>query len=407
MAIFDALAGSQGVNTAGWSALGSALGGGQAVQQNAYQQGVLRGAQSANLLEEARKRRNANVASNALQEADFNAPDQRNAIIANQLMAGQNPNELSQALGHYQENDLRGNLIAKAMQPGVDMASLNPGLAVFNGKPVETTRIEGNTVINPYVDPDAQAGVGGNIPTAIGQADIGLKGAQATNAYASAGEHNAQATHALQTIGKIETDSLGHAVSVNPGTGKSIPIIDSDGNPISMALKGTGGASGLKASPLSPTTATQIFGAPGIKGDANPEYQQFEAWRAQMGDDDPRYLNGDFAAQQWQLRKQNTASAINDAVNASLVGRATGKVSAPSLNVAPNTDGGSSDIASALAANPQGGGSAGAATSQPSNQSKSFSNDAPAQPKSKEEFDSLPSGTPFINPSDGKLMRKK
>src|ERR1700761_3491237 len=237
MAIFDALAGAQGVNTAGWSALGSALGGGGIQQQNAYQQGVLRGAQSANLLEEARKRRNANVAANALQDADFSAPDQRNAIIANQLMAGQNPNELSQALGHYQQNDLRGNLIARAMQPGVDIASLNPGLAVFNGKPVETTRVEGNTVINPYVDPNAQGSVGGNVPTAIGQADIGLKGAQATNAYASAGEHNAQATHALQTIGKIETDSLGHAVSVNPGTGKSIPITDSDGNPISMALK--------------------------------------------------------------------------------------------------------------------------------------------------------------------------
>ena len=390
----------------GWSTLGAVLGGGPAVQQNAYQRGVLQGAQSANLLEEARKRRNTNLAIQTLQGSDFSAPDQRNAIIGNVLAAGGNPNSLAEALGNYQKNDLQATLAQRALTPGVDIASaLNPGLAVYAGKPVETSKIEGNTILNPYVDPSQQAAVGGNVPTDIGQADIGLKGAQATNALASAGEHNAQATHALQTIGKVETDSLGHGVVVNPGTGKSIPVTDDSGNPIALALKGGNGTpSALKPAPLSPTTATQIFGAPGIKGKANPEYQDFEAWRAQKSEDDPRFLNGDFAAQQWQLRKQSTTDAISNAVNASLTKTGNGQVSAGNANVAPNTDGGASDISSALEANP-GGSSAGAATSKPTPQA-SYTTDQPAQPKTQAEFDALPKGAPYLNPADGKLYRK-
>jgi hypothetical protein len=399
----------------GWAAIGNALAGGGGSEQRAYQTGVVQGAQSANLLEEARKRRDANLALQGINAQSFTGAQsdpngQGGAALLSALVhAGVNPDQVASALGEMQNTSQRGQVFQQAQQPGVSVAALNPVLAALNGKPVETSKIEGNTIINPYLDPISQAQVGGNQPTAIGQADIAEKGAQAKSALAAAFEHSAQGQHALATINDVQTDSLGNAVLVNRGTGGSKPVLDALGEPVALGTKGSGGAGGKVTLP-SPQEMQQAFGAPRIGGQGNPRAQDFLAWQALQAQQDPRFNNGSFALQQYALHQQGGNLAANQTASAAdalglanpIANRANATglvqknedgnvVAAPTTVVSPGT----TNVMAALAQQ-----------NQPQ-QPKSFSNDSPAEPKSKAEFDALPSGTPFINPSDGKLMRKK
>lgn len=266
----------------GFSDLGAALGGLDQSQSNAYQTGMLRGAQGADLLEQARQRRNKNLAMAAITpdkiaSAQADPAGQGASDLAAALVqGGVNPSEVSNYIRSMQGTGMRGQAWQAATQPGASVASLNPMLAVIDGKPVAVSGVEGNTLINKYVDPSQQAAAGGNVPTAVGQSDI-------TAALARAGASNASAARSYAGIGAdkagnydLVTDGSGNMVRVNKLTGQPTPITMADGTPLTAKK----GASGTSAGKVPPSVYEAVLGKALPTGKPNPMQLQFQNYMA-------------------------------------------------------------------------------------------------------------------------------
>lgn len=95
-----------------------------------------------------------------------------------------------------------------------DMARANSSLALASGKPIETTKVDGSgQVINPYGDPSQQVNL-----TAIGDAVVREKGANAADKSASAGAHAAAARlRDVQANAGGYNPSTGRGTTVRPG----------------------------------------------------------------------------------------------------------------------------------------------------------------------------------------------
>lgn len=196
----------------GWSELGAMLGGGggQFRQEQLQQQGLLAGMRQASLLEDARQKRDAAMGMNQLPQALQNVMSPNDPVtgqaydpavqqqfqadlVTNLLRAGKDPRQVSGFLKDQQGIDWGKQAMAAATGAQPDLNLVNRIDMVRNGKPVDLTSVEGDTLVNRMVTPDQQAAQGGNTPTQIGIADMMLKGAQAHAANAAAGEHSAHA----------------------------------------------------------------------------------------------------------------------------------------------------------------------------------------------------------------------
>lgn len=298
----------------GWSSLGRTLGGGGMQAQNAFALGQYRGAQMANVLEEARMRRDKNLALQSITPEALADPAQRSAITAAMIRAGEDPNHLAESDLTNQRAGIQALALQNATSATPDLNLQNRLLAVYNGKPVDLSTVQGNTLLSQFVTPDEQAQYGGNVPTAVGQSEItkAMAGAAAENARAAASY--ASAKRQLAGIGAdkaanyelVDTaDGLMRVNKLDPTDAQ--PVTTDSGSAITRLMR-TSGAGGGKSIP-SPATLKQVFGEPKVGGEPNEQTQDFLSWQALQAQNDPRYNNGDFALQQYLLRASGSQRA--------------------------------------------------------------------------------------------------
>lgn len=302
----DAIFGPPAGVTDGWARLGEVLGGTGQVRQNAYNRGVMQGAQVADVMEQARRRRDQNIGFSGItpevvQAALAGNPDARATLAASGLHAGINLDTLGGGLNNLIKGGQEQTLFNDATN-GVPIDQLNARLAVLHGQPVKLTEVQGNTVINPYALPNQQAAVGGNTPTAVGQSDIGRNLALAEQARAGAFRNTAEGQHALSEINQVGTDDNGNAILINRLHGNTQGITDTAGSPLRIQPKGAGQLSDPK-----PSALDQAFGKAPNDHKPNPEYQQFKLFQQLHAADDPAYNNGDYALAQYMAAKSGTA----------------------------------------------------------------------------------------------------
>lgn len=310
----DVLFAAPSAVTAGWSQLGRVLGSHNQVQQNAYARGVQQGASTADVMEQARRRRDMNVGFEQVTpeavQAAMNGGSGSSALLSSLIHAGANTEQIAQAMGHLQNQGFSQQLWDRT-QHGGTISDINPGLAIIGGKPVALTGVEGNTLIDKYALPNEQAAVGGNVPTAVGQSDISRALAEAGQANAGAARNMAEAERARAGIGadkaanyELATDSgTGQSVLVNKLTHQEVPITNAQGAPVTLGPKsGTGQMTDPK-----PEILEQAFGKP-IQGSAkgNPEYMAYKQFQRDHAQIDPAYNNGDYALAQYMSAKGGT-----------------------------------------------------------------------------------------------------
>jgi hypothetical protein len=342
----------------GWSQLGAVLGGGPQLRQQAYQLGMETGARQADLLEQARTRRDQNLGLQAITPDAITAaqtdPDAAASLVSAMFHAKLDPRQLSGYQKDQQGIGFRNDAMAAAQDPSVSLDSLNRRMLVIGGKPVDLTHVADGVAYNPMVDPHSQT----IDPTQVGLAEIMLRGAQAAQANAGAREHDAQAR-----LADTKTAAGGFA----PDHGETKPTLP----PIS-ALGATLGQGYDKATGLVTIPPEKM--------------QQFLAWQAGKAKDDPRYNNGAFALQHY-ASEAPIGSGVHDSPE---------DIGADSLG----------DLMGVAAAKPHPGSQSAPAPAAASTQTAPAA-DAPKQPATQAEFDALPKGSLFINPADGRLMRKK
>lgn len=300
----------------GWSALGQALGGGGLRTQNAFITGQLRGAQIANVLEQARMRRDKNLAIQSITPEALADPTQRSAIAAAVLRAGGDPNHLAEYDATNQKSGIQAMALQNALSNTPDLNLGNRLSQAYTMKPVDLSTVQGGTLINQFVTPDEQAAYGGNTPTAVGQSEIAkaLAGAKAEDARAAA----SYASAARQRAG-IGADKASNYELVDTADGlvrvnkldptDATPVTSGTGSAITRLIR-TGGAGGGRDIP-SPATLKQVFGEPKVGGEPNEAAQDFLSWQALQAQTDPAYNNGDYALQQYLLRQSGAKHAAN------------------------------------------------------------------------------------------------
>lgn len=267
----------------GFSELGAALGGAQQGQANAYQTGILRGAQGADLLEQARERRNKNLAMSSITpakiaaaQADPSGPA-ASELGAALVQAGENPEQMANYEKVMQGTGWGNQAMTVATSPNADLNLLNRINMVRDGKPAALSGVQGNTLLSTMVTPDQQAAVGGNVPTAVGQSDI-------TAALARAGASNASAARQYAGIGAdkagnydVVTDGNGNMVRVNKlDPSAAMPITLPGGVP----LVGKVGTAGASAGKVQPSVLDAVLGKASTTGKPNPQQALFQVYMA-------------------------------------------------------------------------------------------------------------------------------
>lgn len=342
----------------GWSELGAIMGGGKQMRQQAYDMGVTQQARQADLLEQARTRRDQNLGLQAITPETVGAaqadPQAAAELVSAMLHAKIDPRHLSGYQKDQQSIGFRKDAMAAAEDPNVSLDSINRRMLVIGGKPVDLTNVSGGVAFNPMVDPHSQT----IDPTQVGLAEMMLKGAQAEQANAGARAHDAQAR-----LANTKADAGGF----KPGSKDPKPTLPPLGALGATLGQGYDKATGLVTIP--------------------PEkMQQFLAWQAEKAQGDPRYNNGAFALQHY-ASEAPLGSGVHDApadVGADSLGDLMG-VSAPK----GESTGPTPMPPAAKPADP------------------APATDEPKKPTTQAEFDALPKGALFINPADGRLMRKK
>lgn len=345
----------------GWNELGAMLGGGDGVQRERLREaGMEAGVRQADLLEQARQRRDENlglqgITPEAVAAAQSDPTGTGAATLVSALLhAKRNPNETATGLQNFQKTKFSGDAMDAALDPSTSLDSLNRRMLVIGGKPVDLSKVEGNVALNPMVSPDSQT----MNPTQIGLADMLLKGAQAGAANAAAGEHSANAR-----LADTKTAAGGFA----PDHGATKPSLPPIGILGAMLGQGYDKATGLVTIP--------------------PEKMQgFLAWQSKKAATDPRYNNGDFAAQHY-ASEAPLGSGIHDSPADVGAADLTSMMAEPAAASAPAA------TAAKAAKAPDGG-----IKKNP---------DGAYLPASHDDFNALPKGALFINPADGSLRRKQ
>lgn len=388
----------------GFQTFGAILGGGDRMASNAYNTGVVQGAQGADLLEEAASRRNKNVAmaamtSDLVQRAQSGDPAAQAQLISGAVQAGVNPQQITGAQQDQQAIGWGDKSMAMALDPHADLNTLNRVQIVRSGKPVQLSDVKDGVSLDQYVTPDQNTFT----PTAVGQSEMAQH-------LAAAGASNASAARQYAGIGAdkaanydIQNTTDGHVARINKLTGQSDLVMNPDGTPMSALLSGRGVGTPEK---VAPTVYEQNFGKPSTNGGPNAKMQQFQAYRAIH----PELDEAD-ALQKFELADQNTFDGSTpltladgvpldaNQVTANRTGKPVmDKTDTTKVLARPVVIADAPSLSTALSG---GGGGAPPVTTAP------VATGGPAMPKSQADFQALPKGAQFINPADGRLMVKK
>lgn len=261
------------------------------------------------------------------------------------VRAGQNVNEIGGLMKTLQSEAMRRAARDAAVRG--DLNGANAQLMGLADKPVTLSQVTDGVAFNPIVAPGSNA----FDPTAVGQAMINQRNAAAANSMANAG-----AAGALTDLRKVQTAAGGF----NPNTGskdKLPPISD-----ITSILPRKRPADDPLATPApDPEQVAQVISWLGQHPGAN------------VGD----YVN-------------NAPVGSPGAVVPNDVGQLLTAATTPAVGPSGDVETPAENAAEPREEPVTGQGASG-----------------PKMPASQAEFDALPSGTLFINPADGRLMRKK
>jgi hypothetical protein len=377
----------------GWGDLGAALAGnggsGDLAGMRGYQLGLEAARGRASLdqaMYDARKKRDEEIGRQNLVDAARKSGDDD---LANFFMQSTNPSEIAGYRLGTQRLGFFNDAMAAARAPHPDMNTVNRMLAVMSGQPHDLTKIEDNTVLNPMVTPDQQS----LVTTDIGRAMI-----EATRSLA--GQRNAAARANDALAGKREAGDDGVDEETMQSLMAQASTMANIGGPGAnqdaadawlrdqVALHGGFGKTGKTGGgDLTKTEIDALFGSP--DGGLNQgEYRSFLRYQHQQAQRDPRFASSRFAARSWVANNMGNAT-----------GGSSTTAPIPSAAVAPSLG---SRLMDALMGSLDGGTQRGPV--DPGGQTTA--SDA-VRPRSQQEFDSLAPGTLFVNPADGRLMRKK
>jgi hypothetical protein len=378
----------------GWGDLGAALAGNGGSSDLAGIRGYQLGLETARrrlsideALYEERKRRDEEIGRQNLVESARRAGDDD---LANFFLQSTNPASIGNYRIDRQKLQHGDAAWSAATAPNADMNAVNRMLAVMSGKPVDLTKIEGNTVLNPTVTQDQQH---------LQTNDIGQAMIAATNALAAQRNAGARANDAL--AGKREAgdggidDETMQSLMAQASTMANIggPGANQDAADAwlrdQVALHGGFGKTGKTGGggDLTKTEIDALFGSPDGGLNQN-DYRAFLRYQHQQAQRDPRFASSRFAARAWVTNNMGGATGGSDTT-----------APVPGAAVAPGLG---SRLMDALT-----GAVSGGAPSGPVDPGSQTTASDAVRPRSQQEFDALAPGTLFVNPADGRLMRKK
>lgn len=426
----------------GFSDFGAALGSVGQSRANAYQTGMYRQAQASDVLEQARERRDKNVAMAAITPQTFTdyqgSPGGAGGAEAQAIFAraGINPSEYANANATNFGVQQKINNLA-ALDAGGSIESLNPRMAIVKGDPLKLSSIEGDTLLNPYATPDQNRASAGYGATDVGQAHIIEYGAAANAHNASAG---ASAASAARQMAGITADRAGNYDEIETADGVlRHNKLTNEVTPITY-----NGQNVQKQGNITPTLPPEgILGAlvgknnSGAAGVATPSplgMQQFLTWQQKKAETDPRYNNGSYAAARYAaeapygsslavqmpgkpghqlvisqptVAPNNNPQDFNDALGISRPKSDVAdvvKTNAP-VSAAQQVNSGITAGTPAIIANGRAtqavDPSAPMTVLQPGQEPGGM-----ARPTTQAAFNALPKGAQFINPSDGTVRTK-
>ena len=424
-----------GAPSAGWSQLGAAFAGGGG-QQAAFAKGALQGGELQSTLALAKQRQ---IETSIAQQKLDSQTNLQQSLIAGGIPANQaqilasvfNAGHDKHQVGEYQ-NDQQKNAIFQAAlqsaQNGTDSLT-NRLLSVGEGKPMVLSAVQDNTILNPHAPPSEQS-----FPSSeLGQAMIGAQGASVQERLAQAGAALALASKRGATV----TGGIGNSAPVNQTiqtpTGRALMNFDgpqaaalksalqgpiasgASDSELAQALTGNtmqpgpgqwavsidpkaAAAQTVKPAALTAENAKLAFTKPVLDSSGNPAVdnnghpittldipaaQDFQKFIGLRSGADPSLANQNAALAQYrsEFGEQNQAPPpgamdLHDAMVAAANPQPSADPGLLQRFFTPNTP------------------SAGAMPSQP------------PMPKTQADFDALPSGTVFINPADGRPLRK-
>ena len=343
------------------SVIGSTLAGGGARDlrgQQVFQQAATGSARLQDILLQARQRRDAEIGRQA---AAADATAKGHPEIANAILNSPNAASAATAALGIQKYGNIGDLMTQAKGDSPDLNRLNRELMVLHGQPSQLTKVEGQNVLNPMVTPDTQTVA----PTDIGEAMIGTQ-------QATAGERNAQAgaANALATLRAGPQSAAFNALADQREAKTGAPT----------ALGGVG----LKPSKLTvPEMTTALGGEPNARGVRHidpAKLRQFNTLQQGMIEaGDPNASNSQYVLDRFENSYGNDPEDVPPGtLDIPTDAQAGFDYAAKHGGRVPVT------TQPAVVPNPKG----------------------VATPKSKADFDALPSGAVYIDPGDGTTRRK-
>jgi hypothetical protein len=375
----------------GWNELGKALAGDSDL---AGIKGMQAGVQVANgraRLDEAmlgaRKARDAEIGRQTLAQK---AQDAGDGDLASMILQSRDPRELGGYRLDQQKLGWGNDAMSAARAPNADMNAVNRMLMVMSGKPADLTKIEDHTVLNPLQTPDAQ-----HLTTDdLGQAMVGAEHALAGQRNASADASRALATKrgGGSTLTDDDLQSLmtqAGEMANSDGPGSHQAEADAWLQQQVAARGGTSAPKEVKPTALTSAEIKALFGTDTGSVDGTA-YRGFLAYQNEKSKQDPRFRDARFASQQYAQDMHGITA-----------GSATTATGAPSAPVEPGLG---SRLMSALTG---GSTSAAPAPAAPVNPADQHTASDAAQPKSKADYDALPSGALYVDPSDGNVRRKR
>lgn len=218
------------MNPRATSAIAQAFTNGPAQQAN-WAKGAQQGATLADVMAQARQRQLNNVGVEGLAKI---AEGQGNFKRANMIRAGGNAEALAKAWQTDSTNENQELRDKEALDPN-SVELLDRQAAARAKEPFDITKVEGGSIINRFKGDNDQS----YRPTAVGQSEMALHGAESTNALAHAGEANAQAARARAGIGvdkagnyETKEDADGNLIRVNRLNPNDTQPITMGGKPV-------------------------------------------------------------------------------------------------------------------------------------------------------------------------------
>lgn len=155
---YDIMAGAAPAGGGGWGSFGQALGQAMSGRQGSsvYDETMLRGHRTQRALKEAQK---ATLQYQSMMDLEEALSETFGPELARAAAATSNAGGNFQQLSAGRNNMLQGDALSAALQgvqSGQGIADVNPLLAVAGGKSVQTTKVEGNTLISPLEALSAQ-----------------------------------------------------------------------------------------------------------------------------------------------------------------------------------------------------------------------------------------------------------